>query len=41
MDTDRVVLKWFLNAMPNGSWNDLVKYYEHAIQEVIETSELF
>ncbi len=42
MESERVVLTWFLNSMPTGSWEDLLQYYENAINQVEEqNTELF
>jgi hypothetical protein len=31
METERTVLNWFLNSMPNGTWEDLMQFYEMQI----------
>jgi hypothetical protein len=42
MDRERIVLKWFLNSMPSGTWNDLVNYYESEVNiEGVDNTELF
>lgn len=42
MESERVVLNWFLNSMPHGTWEDLMQYYESEINKVEEDSfELF
>lgn len=42
MDSERVVLTWFLNSMPSGTWEDLLSYYESSIKEIEkEDTELF
>lgn len=42
MESERLVLSWFLNHMPNGTWEQLLQYYENAIDQVTEeNTELF
>jgi len=42
MESERVVLNWFLKAMPTGTWEDLFHYYESAIHQLeTEKTELF
>lgn len=42
MESERVVLNWFLESMPRGRWEDLFHHYESAIEQVeIEKTELF
>jgi len=42
MESERVVLRWFLNAMPRGTWEDLLHCYENMISQVANDSpELF
>ena len=42
MESERVVLKWFLEAMPTGTREDLLHHYESAIHNLeVEKTELF
>lgn len=42
MESERVVLNWFLNSMPAGTWEELMEHYEAEINKVEEdTIELF
>jgi hypothetical protein len=42
MESERLVLNWFLNYMPGGTWEDLLKYYEVEISHVgADNTELF
>jgi len=42
MESERVVLKWFLSSMPGGTWAELIQHYEQEIGQVSDGSmELF
>lgn len=41
MDSERVVLSWFLESMPHGTWTELSHHYRRAIQGPDTNSELF
>jgi hypothetical protein len=42
METERTVLNWFLNSMPNGNWEDLMDFYETQINHTANNNiELF
>ena len=42
MESERVVLNWFLNSMPAGTWEELMYYYEAEINKVgDDNTELF
>lgn len=42
MESERIVLSWFLQAMPHGTWEDLHQFYAGAIYQVNEeNTELF
>jgi hypothetical protein len=42
MESERLVLAWFLDSMPDGTWSDLSQQYQLAINQVdVENMELF
>jgi hypothetical protein len=42
MESERTVLNWFLNSMPNGTWEELMAYYEMQINGADQNNiELF
>jgi len=42
MESERIVLNWFLNSMPTGTWENLLEYYELEIhQTAADNTELF
>ena len=42
MESERVVLNWFLNSMPDGTWEQLMQHYEAEINKVEDDNmELF
>ena len=42
MESERVVLNWFLSSMPDGTWEQLMLYYEAEINKVGDDNmELF
>jgi hypothetical protein len=41
MESERLVLKWFLCSMPDGRWEELMECYESKISSVVENTELF
>lgn len=42
MESERMVLSWFLNSMPDGTWNDLMTCYEEEFTNIKEeNTELF
>jgi len=42
MESERVVLNWFLSSMPDGTWEQLMQYYEAEINKVGDDNmELF
>src|SRR6185503_14164180 len=34
MESERLVLNWFLSSMPGGTWEELLKYYKVEISHV-------
>jgi hypothetical protein len=42
MGSERVVLGWFIDSLPSGSWEDLLLHYQEEIERLnIENAELF
>lgn len=42
MESERIVLLWFLDVMPHGSWDELALHYQKTINQVgVDSTELF
>jgi len=41
MESERIVLTWFLDSMPSGTWEELMQRYQEVINEVVNQTELF
>ena len=42
MESERVVLEWFLKSMPSGTWEELLEFYEDGFNQInSNTIELF